>query len=111
MAFRPGADGCSSTLWRSEVGFATAGQGLRLPDKDHSRREPQVDVGYLFTKSASLAAAASEGLEAGVGGINQTSVHEPETPFGGVNESGYGSESGSEGLDAYLRTKMVAQRH
>jgi len=36
------------------------------------------------------------------------SVHEAETPFGGFNESGYGHESGLEGLDAYLRTKMVA---
>ncbi|WP_245454932.1 aldehyde dehydrogenase family protein [Mesorhizobium sp. M9A.F.Ca.ET.002.03.1.2] len=36
-------------------------------------------------------------------------VSTPETPFGGVNESGYGSESGIEGLDAYLRTKFVTE--
>ncbi len=43
-------------------------------------------------------------------GINHTAVHEAETPFGGVNESGYGAESGVEGLDAYLRTKMVTDK-
>jgi succinate-semialdehyde dehydrogenase/glutarate-semialdehyde dehydrogenase len=36
-------------------------------------------------------------------------VSTPETSFGGVNESGYGSESGIEGLDAYLRTKFVTE--
>jgi succinate-semialdehyde dehydrogenase/glutarate-semialdehyde dehydrogenase len=65
---------------------------------------------YVFTRSASISATMSEELEAGCVGINHTSVHEAETPFGGVNESGYGSESGMEGLDAYLRTKFVAEK-
>jgi len=55
---------------------------------------------FVFTGSGSTAAAMSDALEAGVVGINHTAVHEPETPFGGVNESGYGAESGIEGLDA-----------
>jgi succinate-semialdehyde dehydrogenase/glutarate-semialdehyde dehydrogenase len=33
----------------------------------------------------------------------------PETPFGGVKDSGYGSEGGTEGLDAYLATKFVSE--
>ncbi|RWB69974.1 NAD-dependent succinate-semialdehyde dehydrogenase [Mesorhizobium sp.] len=65
---------------------------------------------YVFARSGSLSAAASEALEAGVVGINHTAVHEAETPFGGVNESGYGAESGAEGLEAYLRTKMVTDK-
>lgn len=65
---------------------------------------------YVFTQSAAISATMSEELEAGVVGINHTSVHEAETPFGGVNESGYGAESGIEGLDAYLRTKFVAEK-
>ncbi len=65
---------------------------------------------YVFTRSGSTAAAMSEALEAGVVGINHTAVHEPETPFGGVNESGYGAESGVEGLEAYLRTKFVTDK-
>ncbi len=40
---------------------------------------------------------------------NTFAVTVPETPFGGVKESGYGSEGGSEGLDAYLQTKFVSQ--
>ena len=65
---------------------------------------------YVFTRDAKTSATMSEALESGCVGINHTSVHEPETPFGGVNESGYGAESGIEGLEAYLRTKFVAER-
>ncbi|MQB46170.1 NAD-dependent succinate-semialdehyde dehydrogenase [Rhizobium sp. ICMP 5592] len=65
---------------------------------------------YLFTRNGSTASAVGEALEAGVVGVNHTSVHEPETPFGGVNESGYGAESGIEGLEAYLRTKMISEK-
>jgi succinate-semialdehyde dehydrogenase/glutarate-semialdehyde dehydrogenase len=65
---------------------------------------------YVFTRDISTASRASEALEAGQVGINVTSVHEVEAPFGGVNESGYGHESGIEGLDAYLRTKMIADK-
>lgn len=65
---------------------------------------------YVFTQSAAISATMSEELEAGVVGVNHTSVHEAETPFGGVNESGYGAESGIEGLEAYLRTKFVAEK-
>lgn len=68
---------------------------------------------YVFTSNGSTAARASEALEAGQIGINSTSVHEVETPFGSINESGYGHESGIEGLDAYLAdfSKAVASRY
>jgi succinate-semialdehyde dehydrogenase / glutarate-semialdehyde dehydrogenase len=33
----------------------------------------------------------------------------PEVPFGGVKDSGYGSEGGSEAIEAYLNTKFVSQ--
>lgn len=65
---------------------------------------------YVFTRDGSTAARASEALDAGQVGVNSTSVHEVETPFGGVNESGYGHESGVEGLEAYLRTKMITDK-
>ena len=41
-------------------------------------------------------------------GVNHYGVSQPETPFGGVKESGYGSESGQEGLAAYLDTKLTS---
>jgi succinate-semialdehyde dehydrogenase/glutarate-semialdehyde dehydrogenase len=69
---------------------------------------PYALAAYIFTRDGTTAARASQAIEAGVVGINNMSVHEAETPFGGFNESGYGHESGLEGLDAYLRTKMIA---
>jgi succinate-semialdehyde dehydrogenase/glutarate-semialdehyde dehydrogenase len=75
---------------------------------DRANALPYALAAYVFTRDATTAARASQALEAGVIGINNTSVHEAETPFGGFNESGYGQESGAEGLEAYLRTKMVA---
>ena len=40
-------------------------------------------------------------------GINSFQVSFPETPFGGIKESGFGHEVGVEGLDAYLNRKLV----
>ncbi|MGE0723676.1 MAG: NAD-dependent succinate-semialdehyde dehydrogenase, partial [Alphaproteobacteria bacterium] len=64
---------------------------------------------YAFTASEKTAQAVSDALESGMVGINSLAVSTPETPFGGVKDSGHGSEGGSEGLDAYLVTKFVAQ--
>lgn len=65
---------------------------------------------YIFSQNPGLISRAGGALDAGVVGVNHTSVHEAETPFGGVNESGYGAESGIEGLEAYLRTKMLTEK-
>jgi succinate-semialdehyde dehydrogenase/glutarate-semialdehyde dehydrogenase len=64
---------------------------------------------FVFTRTLTLAQETEAALEAGMVGVNHMMVSTPETPFGGVNESGYGSESGVEGLDAYLRTKFVTE--
>lgn len=64
---------------------------------------------FVFTQNGALARATEMGLEAGMVGVNHMVVSTAETPFGGVNESGYGSESGIEGLDAYMRTKFVTE--
>ncbi len=64
---------------------------------------------FVFTRSGALAARTEEALDAGLVGVNHMAVSTPETPFGGINESGYGSESGIEGLDAFLRTKFVSE--
>ncbi len=64
---------------------------------------------YAFTGSAQTAAAIADSLDSGMVGINHLGVSLPETPFGGVKESGYGHEGGIEGLDAYLVTKFVSQ--
>ncbi|MFB2551865.1 NAD-dependent succinate-semialdehyde dehydrogenase [Ensifer soli] len=64
---------------------------------------------FVFTRSGTLAQKTEMALDAGLVGVNHMMVSTPETPFGGVNESGYGSESGIEGLEAYLRTKFVTE--
>ncbi|MGI9406755.1 MAG: NAD-dependent succinate-semialdehyde dehydrogenase [Hyphomicrobiaceae bacterium] len=66
---------------------------------------------YAFTQNASRGAALGHEINAGLVGINSFMISTPETPFGGVNDSGYGSEGGIEGLDAYLRTKFVTETH
>ena len=64
---------------------------------------------YVYTDSASRQARLVASLRVGMVAINHPSVSSPEAPFGGVGDSGYGSECGVEGLDAYLQTKFVHQ--
>jgi succinate-semialdehyde dehydrogenase/glutarate-semialdehyde dehydrogenase len=65
---------------------------------------------YGFTESAATANRLTQGLEAGILSINHCGGSVPEAPSGGVKESGYGKEGGSEGLDGYLITKRVSHR-
>ncbi|MCS6767041.1 MAG: NAD-dependent succinate-semialdehyde dehydrogenase [Candidatus Protistobacter heckmanni] len=64
---------------------------------------------YAFTSSAKTAAAIGAGIEAGMVGINSVVIALPETPFGGVKDSGYGHEGGIEAIEAYVNTKFVSQ--
>jgi acyl-CoA reductase-like NAD-dependent aldehyde dehydrogenase len=64
-------------------------------------------AGYLFTDSARAILAVSERLEVGSLAVNGIGVSVPEAPFGGVKDSGYGSESGIEGMEAFLDTKFM----
>jgi hypothetical protein len=51
----------------------------------------------------------SDGLEAGMVNINHFGQGLSETPFGGIKDSGIGSEGGLETFDGYLTTKFVTQ--
>ena len=62
---------------------------------------------YVYTDSASRQARLVETLRVGMVAINHPSVTSPEAPFGGVGDSGYGSECGIEGLDGYLQPKFI----
>jgi succinate-semialdehyde dehydrogenase / glutarate-semialdehyde dehydrogenase len=64
---------------------------------------------YAFTSDADRVIRLADGIEAGMVGINSMAITLPETPFGGVKESGYGLEGGVEGLESYLTTKFVSQ--
>lgn len=63
---------------------------------------------YAFTNDLRLSHRLSAGLVAGMVGINHYGISQPETPFGGVKESGLGSECGLEGLLAYTDLKLVS---
>lgn len=64
---------------------------------------------YAFTQSIVTAKRVASGLECGIVGINSFSGSNPETPFGGVKDSGYGREGGNEGVRAYTTTKFVVE--
>ena len=63
---------------------------------------------YAFTSSLRNAQQLTQQLQTGMLWINQPSPAWPEMPFGGVKDSGYGSEGGPEALEAYLNTKSVS---
>jgi len=62
---------------------------------------------YAFTGSLDESHYLGGALKAGMVAINHFAVGSPETPFGGTGDSGFGSESGSEGYLGYTETKLV----
>jgi succinate-semialdehyde dehydrogenase / glutarate-semialdehyde dehydrogenase len=64
---------------------------------------------YAWTNSAKTANAIASQVETGMITINHLGLALPEVPFGGVKDSGYGSEGGSEAIEAYLNPKFVSQ--
>ena len=74
-----------------------------------ANRLPYGLAAYAYTRSAKTAQAIAAQVETGMISINHHGLALPEVPFGGVKDSGYGSEGGSEALEAYLVTKFVSQ--
>jgi succinate-semialdehyde dehydrogenase/glutarate-semialdehyde dehydrogenase len=64
---------------------------------------------YAWTKSAKTANAIAAEVETGMISINHVGLGIPETPFGGVKDSGYGSEGGSEAIESYMNPKFISQ--
>jgi succinate-semialdehyde dehydrogenase/glutarate-semialdehyde dehydrogenase len=65
-------------------------------------------AGYAFTKSLKNADLLSRKVEVGMLWINMPAMPSAEMPFGGIKDSGYGSEGGPEALEAYLNARSVA---
>jgi succinate-semialdehyde dehydrogenase/glutarate-semialdehyde dehydrogenase len=65
-------------------------------------------AGYAFTKSLKNADLLTRRVEVGMLWVNMPAMPSAEMPFGGIKDSGYGSEGGPEALDAYLNTRAVA---
>lgn len=64
---------------------------------------------YAFTHSSKTMTDLGAVVEAGMLTMNHLGLALPETPFGGIKDSGYGSEGGSEALEAYMNTKFISQ--
>ncbi|MGH6610431.1 MAG: aldehyde dehydrogenase family protein, partial [Burkholderiaceae bacterium] len=73
-----------------------------------ANRLPYGLAGYAFTKSLKNADLLSRRVEVGMLWINMPAMPSAEMPFGGVKDSGYGSEGGPEALEAYLNTRAIA---
>lgn len=82
--------------------FSTLEQGLA-----EAHRLNYGLAAYAFTSSAATAVAAGDYLQAGGIGINTFAVSQIEAPFGGLKDSGYGTEGGHEGLAAFMFPKHV----
>jgi succinate-semialdehyde dehydrogenase / glutarate-semialdehyde dehydrogenase len=74
-----------------------------------ANRLPYGLAAYAFTRSAKTATAVGAAIESGMVAINNATLALPEVPFGGVKDSGYGSEGGAEAIEAYLVTKLITQ--
>ena len=74
-----------------------------------ANRLPYGLAAYAFTNNAKRVNLLGEQIESGMLGINSFMIAMPEAPFGGVKESGHGSEEGIEGLDACLVTKFITE--
>lgn len=84
--------------------FDTITDGL-----EEANRLPYALSAYAFTRNARTALDVGDGLEAGMIGINQYRIIATELPFGGMKESGHGSEGGREGIAPYLTNKFISQ--
>ena len=63
---------------------------------------------YIYTQGLDRALRVAEAIDAGMVGVNRGVISDPAAPFGGVKESGFGREGGSEGIEEYLETKYIA---
>jgi len=62
---------------------------------------------YCFTESGRRQNMLGDAIEAGMVAINNVRLSYPDSPFGGVKDSGHGSEDGPEGIMAHMITKAV----
>jgi succinate-semialdehyde dehydrogenase/glutarate-semialdehyde dehydrogenase len=76
---------------------------------EEANRLPYGLAAYAYSRSASTIDRLGAAIESGMITINHNGLALIETPFGGVKDSGYGSEGGSEAIESYLNTKFVTR--
>lgn len=84
--------------------FQDLEEGLAL-----ANRLPFGLASYVYTRDSGIARHATERIESGVVCVNHCQASLPETPFGGVKDSGLGKEGGVEGLQEFMQVKYVSQ--
>jgi len=96
----------------SEEPFGPVAVMLRFEDTDdvlaRANKLPFGLASYAFTKDAKTATKVADALDHGMVTINHHGLALPETPFGGVKDSGFGHEGGIEGLQVYMAAKFVS---
>jgi succinate-semialdehyde dehydrogenase/glutarate-semialdehyde dehydrogenase len=92
-------------------GAVAAMQSFRTVDEVVGKANalPYGLAAYVFSRSTRTLQEMTQRLEVGLLGLNGCNIAAAETPFGGVKESGYGSEGGSEGVEGFLTTKFVSE--
>jgi len=84
--------------------FASLGDAIA-----EANRLPFGLAAYAWTGSAAAAGRIAAEVEAGMTTINHLGLALPEVPFGGIKDSGYGTEGGSEAIEAYLDTRFITR--
>src|SRR5690606_18205707 len=77
---------------------------------DEANRLPYGLAAYAYTRSLRTANELGAALESGMVSLNHHGLALPEIPFGGIKDSGHGSEGGTEAIEAYLNTKLITSR-
>jgi succinate-semialdehyde dehydrogenase/glutarate-semialdehyde dehydrogenase len=85
------------------IGFDTEEEGIAAAnDTEYGL------AAYIYTQGLDRALRVAEAIEAGMVGVNRGVISDPAAPFGGVKQSGFGREGGSEGIEENLDTKYIA---
>ncbi len=96
----------------NEEPFGPVAVMLRFKDTDdvlnRANKLPFGLASYAFTKNAHTATKVADALDSGMVTINHLGLATPESPFGGIKDSGYGHEGGIEGLQVYMQAKFVS---
>jgi len=97
-------------LWREEIfgpvsaicSFSNEHEAIALAnDSRHGL------AAYVYSRDQRRACRVAESLEYGMVGVNDTAISNVQAPFGGVKESGFGREGGSQGVEEYLYTQYL----
>ena len=96
----------------NEEPFGPVAVMLRFKDTDEvlerANKLPYGLASYAFTHDTALANKVADALDHGMVSINHHGLAVPETPFGGIKDSGYGHEQSIEGLQAYMSSKFIS---